>query len=188
MRAGGKTCRMGIHSGTGVCEWNGNEIGHRWQCRVRDRRGLPGMQKKETGAAGSRGRRRQSRAAKAGRGKGTAGGQIEGEANRLPQCSAGDVCRSRRTSARARTLRLSAAEAAVAAAAAQKQDNPDPVTAAVAGSMFTAASAAKTVAAAAAQDQDQPDHVASATSRRAFTSTVCCCQITHVCSSKYYLH
>lgn len=94
------------------------------------------------------------------------------------------------------SLHVLAAESTTAAAtAAQKKDDPDEITsvasaAATAAVTSAAASAAasETAAAAAAQNQDQPDKVASTSSIVAFTatstSTICCCQITHICSSK----
>ena len=77
------------------------------------------------------------------------------------------------------------------AAAAQQKNDPDTVKAAV--TAVVSASASAKAAAAAAQDQDDPDQIAAASESAsvitvASASTVGCCQITHICSSKICLH
>jgi len=92
--------------------------------------------------------------------------------------------------------RTLAAEAAIAAAA-KKDQNPDEITpetdSAGAGrsTVVAAASEAEAAVSAAAQEnQNQENAVRSVPSCCTFTptTTVCCCQITHVCSSRYFLY
>lgn len=78
---------------------------------------------------------------------------------------------------------MESAETVSAAAEAQDQKDPDDVASAA---VVVTASASKATAATAAQDQDQPDNIKAASrlaSAPAVASAICCCYITHCCSS-----
>ncbi|MGL5436156.1 MAG: hypothetical protein ACRDBO_12270 [Lachnospiraceae bacterium] len=79
-------------------------------------------------------------------------------------------------------------EAAIATTAAQKQDDPDEIsTEAIIAIATTAKTAAVVIAATAAKQQDNPDEITASISpviALEITSTVSCCHITHINSSK----